>query len=260
MKNFYLTIILSSLFIISCSNDEIVENAFRPETAKSETLTFIYKGVTYSSEYIIEDGVTIIKDEKVREVCENLQNLPDLCTFVKEDGNIEYFDSYEDIPENDYYTELRSTSDEAYVVGHTLKFYDKRKYAGNNYIDTYFNYSPPVPYHFFNAYFSSLFQNRNVYSIDLTLDKNPNAIQYTIWSRLTLFSGDMNGHSIVFEAKSETGNMKIPDISRYFISVMGYSHQEHEIRDNDNKIITVTPNQYSWCYHVGSYRLQVSKW
>lgn len=63
-----------------------------------ETFDFTYKGVTYSSPYYIQgDTLMVLEDEKVAAVYENLQELPELATRIKDNGDVEYFDSYSEL-------------------------------------------------------------------------------------------------------------------------------------------------------------------
>mgnify|MGYP003623590208 CR=1 FL=1 len=60
-----------------------------------KSLAFIYKGNTYSTVPTFEDTI-IFYDEQTRLLFEKIQKIPTLCTHVRSDGIIEYFDSFED--------------------------------------------------------------------------------------------------------------------------------------------------------------------
>lgn len=66
-----------------------------------ETFDFTYNGKTYSSPFYMEnDTIMILEDEEVAAVHNRLQELPDLATYVTPNGDIEYYDSYEELELN----------------------------------------------------------------------------------------------------------------------------------------------------------------
>lgn len=101
--------ILFALFIgimFGCQNSDLeiapAENLTGNEQflPLRETLDFIYKGVTYSSSYHMEnDTLMIIEDEKVAAFYDQLQELPELATYIASNGSVEYFDTYNDLLE-----------------------------------------------------------------------------------------------------------------------------------------------------------------
>ena len=63
-----------------------------------ETFDFTYKGITYSSPYHMEnDTLMILEDEQVASIYDQLQELPELATYVTPEGDIEYFDTYNEL-------------------------------------------------------------------------------------------------------------------------------------------------------------------
>lgn len=102
--SFYLFVGISS-FLIGCQNtmDEVSSSDLQTKASsnltESTTLSFSYKGQFYSSECQLLEDSTIILDENVRQVADQLALLPELVTCVKEDGTIEYFDNQEQLKE-----------------------------------------------------------------------------------------------------------------------------------------------------------------
>ena len=63
-----------------------------------ETFDFTYNGKNYSSPfYMKNDTLMILEDEEVAVIYDRLQELPDLATYVTPNGDIEYYDTYNDL-------------------------------------------------------------------------------------------------------------------------------------------------------------------
>ena len=102
--------ILIALFIgvmFGCQNSDLeltpTENIQRNDQLipLRETFDFTYNGKTYSSPFYMEnDTIMILEDEEVAAVHNRLQELPDLATYVTPNGDIEYYDSYEELELN----------------------------------------------------------------------------------------------------------------------------------------------------------------
>lgn len=80
--------------LVSCGNEDLIEGS--ESTISVKNLEFIYNDITYSSPYTIEkDSILVIQDENVSALYEKLSNLPELATYVNENGVEEYFDNSE---------------------------------------------------------------------------------------------------------------------------------------------------------------------
>ena len=101
--------ILIALFIgvmIGCQNSDL-ESA-PTENLRSndqllplrETFDFTYNGKTYSSPFYMEnDTLMILEDEEVAAIHNRLQEFPDLATYITPNGDIEYYDTYNELLE-----------------------------------------------------------------------------------------------------------------------------------------------------------------
>ncbi len=102
--------ILIALFIsvtCGCQNSDLevapTENLVGNEQLipLRETFDFTYKGQTYSSLYHMEnDTLMILEDEQVAALYDQLQELPELATYVTPEGNIEYYDTSDELLQN----------------------------------------------------------------------------------------------------------------------------------------------------------------
>lgn len=93
-----------------------------------ETFDFIYKGVTYSSPYHIEnDTLMILEDEEVAAFYDQLQELPELATHVTPEGDIEYFDTYSDL-EREKPTRIKNKALNFPPSSSTLTIYEHSHY------------------------------------------------------------------------------------------------------------------------------------
>lgn len=129
--------ILFALFIgimFGCQNSDLeiapAENLTGNEQflPLRETLDFIYKGVTYSSPYHMEnDTLMILEDEKVAALYNQLQELPELATYVTPNGNAEYFDTYNDLLEEHPTKTIEITPYSMYLLP-VLIFYEHARY------------------------------------------------------------------------------------------------------------------------------------
>ena len=95
-------ILISCLSLISCDN--AVDSLCQQESSSVENLDievadthsmlkFIYNGVLYTSECRMEGDSTIILDEEVKRVADQMALLPELSAYVNGDGLMEYFDN-----------------------------------------------------------------------------------------------------------------------------------------------------------------------
>lgn len=146
-KNYFylMSILLSStLSLVSCDNSietEILQKA-SIETSDIEMLsddsmlTFIYKGVTYTSECEHLGDSTIILNEEVKAIADKLALYPNLVSLVRSDGIIEYFDDkYEAESWLSNPILSRAVMPDGYfkINGATATLYDDVNYKDRNY-------------------------------------------------------------------------------------------------------------------------------
>lgn len=124
-KNYYLLYVLSLLFLASCSNEDLdLGTRDSPDTEKSGSIEFIYKGELYSSTYFTpQDSLIILNDNIANEVYRNLGLNPNLAVVVNDDGVLTYYDSYDEISllsaigdNTSTQLSLRSTGNETFTV------------------------------------------------------------------------------------------------------------------------------------------------
>ena len=84
---------ICGLCFISCQNDEINELG---REKFDQSMTFMYMGNTYVSEYYQKDGSYFFSNPEVQEVYNHIKQLPELCTYVNEKGISEYYDNYKE--------------------------------------------------------------------------------------------------------------------------------------------------------------------
>ncbi|MDU1904445.1 MAG: hypothetical protein E6772_06630 [Dysgonomonas sp.] len=91
---------LCVLFIYSCSNEDSIMPLEEIEMKKEitdNTINFMYKEKLYSSTYhFTPDSLIILHDLESNRVYQQLGSNPDLSVVVKENGLLEYYDSYQD--------------------------------------------------------------------------------------------------------------------------------------------------------------------
>ncbi len=95
-------VLILCLSLISCDN--AIDSMCQQESSSVEKLDievagahsmlkFIYNGVLYTSECRMEGDSTIILDEEVKRVADQMALLPELSAYVNGDGLMEYFDN-----------------------------------------------------------------------------------------------------------------------------------------------------------------------
>jgi len=90
MKKF-LTLILSTFLLGSCSNDSIEDHSLNNQIEK-HNIEFLYKGVKDSSTYFYTSDSSIVYDNKnVESILSKVASLPESSTLINEDGTIEFF-------------------------------------------------------------------------------------------------------------------------------------------------------------------------
>ncbi|MEY8609435.1 hypothetical protein AALM74_09680 [Parabacteroides segnis] len=99
--------------LISCESDVVdvsqkqneLQSKIEIKSLESETevcnISFFYKGRKYETSYnFVCDSIISYKDAEIGELITELQNLPNLVTFVFPDNSIEYFDDQNDLDNN----------------------------------------------------------------------------------------------------------------------------------------------------------------
>ena len=96
--NYLLFMVCCILTLSGCSKDEALfeTDETLSNVPGSELFTFVYQGITYSSEFIeTEDGNIILMDEDINELRQSLISLPELATIQNYDGSLEYIENQE---------------------------------------------------------------------------------------------------------------------------------------------------------------------
>lgn len=82
--------------LLSCTNDN--ENASGEASIKGkDVLTFLYDGKVYSSSYDSSKKTLVLDNPAVNSLYKKLQELPELATFERQDGSLEFYDNYNDL-------------------------------------------------------------------------------------------------------------------------------------------------------------------
>lgn len=101
-KNFltsFCIIILS--FTTSCNNEVIDESSPTIEEINEYgSMSFIYKGKTYSGEYHRNNLGISFEQEEISEIWDKLLDIHELAAYVHSDGLIEYFDNLTELKKN----------------------------------------------------------------------------------------------------------------------------------------------------------------
>lgn len=131
-------LLLSAGFIISCTNEPI--SNIQPNITKSDgmipskgVLSFFYNGEYYSSEYEMIDTTVIFINDDVSKLSQKLKELPNVATYYREDGSIEYFDNPESLQKQlnfNTHTDINNQLETRGFVGGTLKVYEDINYSG----------------------------------------------------------------------------------------------------------------------------------
>ena len=214
-------------FLTSCNNDDL-DLSSSNEVNNTETFSFVYKGINYSSPYHFDkDSTIILGDTEVNELYKQLKNLPELVTFVNENSVIEFFDNYDQaielITNRPSLRIATGFQPFQYII---LEFYDKPAYQGNSYIcDWNFShiiYSGAVGGDFdiptinFYKKASSLKIKTNERSYrDLPRGFGPYYyLSYNIFLRENIYTG---GQSLIFSKypSDADGNIYVEDLKKY---------------------------------------------
>lgn len=131
---FFAALFISILFA-ACQNSDLelaqVENLTDGEqvTPLRETFDFTYNGESYSSPFYMEnDTLMILEDEKVAAVYDRIQELPELATYVAPNGDIEYYDSYEELEINKQSKGLKNKNATPRTYSYTIMIYEHADY------------------------------------------------------------------------------------------------------------------------------------
>lgn len=139
MKKLFLVCLFFAGLICSCSNESPIDT--RPITADSNSLipekgilSFYYNGTYYSSEYQMIDTVVVFTDSKVDELSRKFKSLPNVATYYREDGCIEYFDTPESLQTklnlHEYTNDKLSSVITRGYAGGVLNVYEHCDYGG----------------------------------------------------------------------------------------------------------------------------------
>lgn len=89
---------IALIAITSCTQD-FLETLPKDnlQTIETGTLNFIYKGISYTSEYSrLSDSTVIFKDNQVSELSKLLATKPNLISYIHPDGSLEYVETLEE--------------------------------------------------------------------------------------------------------------------------------------------------------------------
>lgn len=102
-----LTMLVTILF--SACQQEVISTADDMETLQTGSVEFVYNKMAYSSAYKVVTNTVVWEQEAVGVLYQKLMELPDLATLVREDGTMELFDTYNDLPMNEAVKESSNT-------------------------------------------------------------------------------------------------------------------------------------------------------
>ncbi|MDU1904611.1 MAG: hypothetical protein E6772_07500 [Dysgonomonas sp.] len=130
-----------AIFISSCQSDEpSLGMPDVPTSSQKESITFTYKGSTYTSTYEKGEEKLILDDNTAKSVYNELMSNPNLATLVNENGTLEFYDTHEDLNEAHGWTDEEyledsempeDTQTRAFKAGQcTIWFYDNGNYTG----------------------------------------------------------------------------------------------------------------------------------
>ena len=95
MKTKLMLLIIATFFTFSCSQDETIK--LSQDNANKEVANFTYKGIEYSSSFIIENNDIRILDPKINEIYQTILDLPELAILVYSENKVEFFDNYQEL-------------------------------------------------------------------------------------------------------------------------------------------------------------------
>lgn len=147
MKTIFQFLLVSALLALlsSCSNNiiedyEIVSDKNEASTYDDVIETdsvycFSYHGKTYKSNYTIIDSLIYFKDNKVNEIWNLLKERKNIAVLQREDGSIEYFDTYMQLEQELYKfnVQTRANSNSIYELTYAeLACFKKDNYKGSS--------------------------------------------------------------------------------------------------------------------------------
>ena len=103
MKKSIILVAIFSFIFSSCTKDVINEintdEISSNPKLEANSISFTYKGSLYETTYVVSEDSTIIWDnKKIGNLYQQLFDMPELATLVKDNGSIEFFDNYNEIP------------------------------------------------------------------------------------------------------------------------------------------------------------------
>lgn len=204
--------ILSFLFV-SCSQNEIEEFTNESE----ECLEFRYLGKKYCSKITLDNNSVICEDKETQVIYHKLANNPNLAVFVDENGDIEYFDSYEQVLNHIRQTNSLKTNDNIvtrakYAAKATVSFHADANYKGEN--RSFILYTPSFQKSAAFADLNSIRLLNKISSVKFNVDFYTSI--GTDKPCVTLFDGkNFTGYSITWRIDYNSKNPNnIPDLSK----------------------------------------------
>ncbi|WP_065218104.1 MULTISPECIES: hypothetical protein [Butyricimonas] len=216
--------ILLPLFIgiiLGCQNSDLEVATTESFTSNEQitplrgTFDFTYKGVTYSSPYYMEnDTLMILENEQVANLYEQLLELPELATYVTPNGDIEYFDFYNDL-----------------LNEHPIKTTDISPYADFHialtiYEHAHYNLEKSGRSHYFNFFVGMDFRDLRAFNMnDMISSVRVYGPQHASHANgMTFFRDkDFGGQSITFSTHSGIYDNEFPlEETYYFLKVENF--------------------------------------
>ena len=178
-------------------------------------IKFTYKGKTYVSDCVFGDKFQI-KDETIKGVFDELNNIPNVAIEIKPDCSIEFYDSKEEL---DYISELRNQypltkaefdPDGSYIRNFELRLWEHakgRKKGGKNthfYSNGIQGNKSPAPAGYNEAYMTRIGFNNNISScqmwgeVHMTHLMGCQSGQYKS-VRVTFYDGNFTGKTLTFD-------------------------------------------------------------
>ncbi|MEL5892090.1 hypothetical protein AAE250_01100 [Bacteroides sp. GD17] len=197
-RNFFFVALMLSLSLFSCNQDDDLLRDKSDETVNYDVITgkdefksddsegastlnvlkFTYKGKTYISDCIFGEDFQI-KDDSIKRIFDELNNIPNVAIEIKSDLSVEFYDSKEEL---DYASKLRRefpltraefAPDGTYIRNYELRLWDRAKgrTKGGPYTHFYSNgiqgNQSPAPLSINEAYLTKIGFNNNISSCQM---------------------------------------------------------------------------------------------
>lgn len=231
----FIVLVMLPLWLFSCNQDnDLLENNFAElanydviagkVTSESDdlgdenvigVLKFTYKGETYVSDCVFGDGFQI-KDETIKRIFDELNNIPNVAIEIKPNLSIEFYDSKEEL---DYAYELRRQypltraefePDGSYIRNFELRLWDRAKgrKKGGPYTHFYSNgiqgNQSPAPVRYDEAYMPRIGFNNNISSCQMWGEVHMTNVMGCLSGqyksvRVTFYDGNFTGKTLTFD-------------------------------------------------------------